>query len=335
MDVPLIVALVTFLAVLLASSAVFLFFNSGKPCRPGDAGLTELVVPPNLKRLLPEWPKCSRQQLQALLEWFGKLNQPSNVEEVHATRRKLINAGYRSGKAPILFLGAKLLLAIVIVCLLAMIPAKLLGFPSVSNLIFYYVLAAACGYYAPALWLRKAIGSRKDALQRAIPDALDLMVVCVEAGLGLDQAIGRVGEEVKRAHPELSDELNILAMELRTGVSRQEALRNLAHRTDLEEVRNSGRDARTDGSVWDQYRSSSSGPCGCNAHHSSTESGGVGCKIAGEAALASHFLYLPNHLYSRDWPGLHQNRAGVIPCDGSPLTFMGILFVSFISAEDC
>ncbi len=64
------------------------------------------------------------------------------------------------------------------------------------------------------------------------------MVVCVEAGLGLDQAIGRVGEEVKRAHPELSDELNVLALELRTGVSRQEALRNLAQRTDLEEVRN-------------------------------------------------------------------------------------------------
>ena len=79
---------------------------------------------------------------------------------------------------------------------------------------------------------------RKDALQRAIPDALDLMVVCVEAGLGLDQAIARVGEEVKRTHPALSDELNLLAMELRTGVSRQEALRNFAHRTDLEEARN-------------------------------------------------------------------------------------------------
>jgi len=67
---------------------------------------------------------------------------------------------------------------------------------------------------------------------------LDLMVVCVEAGLGLDQAITRVGEEVKRTHPALSDELNLLAMELRTGVSRQEALRNFAHRTDLEEARN-------------------------------------------------------------------------------------------------
>jgi tight adherence protein C len=82
------------------------------------------------------------------------------------------------------------------------------------------------------------IAHRQDALQRAIPDALDLMVVCVEAGLGLDQAIARVGQEVSHAHPALGDELNILSQELRTGVQRQVALRNLAHRTDLEEVRN-------------------------------------------------------------------------------------------------
>jgi tight adherence protein C len=234
----LIVALVTFLAVVLASTAVFLYFNSREAVQTwrrradGASGAAESeAAPTGMAEVL-------KAQLQALLEWFAKLNQPSNVEKVLATRRLLINAGYRSGKASVFFVGAKLLLAIVIVCLLAMIPAKLLGFPSASQLTFFYVLAAACGYYAPAYWLRRAIAARKDALQRAIPDALDLMVVCVEAGLGLDQAIGRVGEEVKRAHPELSDELNILALELRTGVSRQEALRNLAHRTDLEEVRN-------------------------------------------------------------------------------------------------
>ena len=238
MNVPLIVALVAFLGVMLASSAVFLYFNSREALQTwrrradgASATLESEAAPTGMVDLL-------KAQLQALLEWFARMNQPSNVEKVLATRRLLINAGYRSGKAPVFFVGAKLLLAIVIVCLLAMIPAKLLDFPSVSKLIFYYVLAAACGYYAPALWLRRAIRSRKDALQRAIPDALDLMVVCVEAGLGLDQAIGRVGEEVKRAHPELSDELNTLALELRTGLSRREALRNLAHRTDLEGVRN-------------------------------------------------------------------------------------------------
>jgi tight adherence protein C len=222
----------------LASSAVFLYLNSREALQTWrrrangtSATLESEVAPAGMVDLL-------KAQLYALLEWFARMNQPSNVEEVRATRRKLVNAGYRSGKASAFFVGVKLLLSIVIVCLLAMIPAKVLGFPSASKLTFFYVLAAGCGYYAPALWLRRAIAARKDALQQAIPDALDLMVVCVEAGLGLDQAIGRVGEEVKRAHPELSDEFNILALELRTGASRQEALRNLAHRTDLEEVRN-------------------------------------------------------------------------------------------------
>ena len=238
MDVPLVVALVTFLAVMLASSAVFLFLNSREALQAwrrradGTSGALESkAAPAGMVDLL-------KAQLQDLLEWFARMNQPSNVEEVRATRRKLINAGYRSRKASVFFIGAKLLLAVLMVCLMAVIPAKLLGFPSASKLTFYYVLVAACGYYAPALWLRRTIAARKDALQRAVPDALDLMVVCVEAGLGLDQAIGRVGQEVKRTHPELSDELNILALELRTGASRQDALRNLAYRTDLEELRN-------------------------------------------------------------------------------------------------
>ena len=236
MDVPLIVGLVTFLGVMLASSAVFLYFNSREALQTWRRRADGASAAAESEGALAGMADQLKAQLQALLEWFGKFNQPSNVEKALSTRRLLINAGYRSGKAPVFYVGAKLLLAIVIVCLLAMIPTKLLGFPSVSNLTFYYVLAAGCGYYAPVVWLRRAIAARKDALQRAIPDALDLMVVCVEAGLGLDQAIGRVGEEVKRAHPELSDELNVLALELRTGMSRQEALRNLAHRTDLEEV---------------------------------------------------------------------------------------------------
>lgn len=236
MDVPIIAALVTFFAVLLVSSAVFFYMNAREAVQTwrrradgtawgGGAtsdGIAEQIA----------------VHFHALLEWFARMNQPSSVEETRAVRRQLISAGYRSGKAPIVFLGSRLMLAVVMVCLLAVVPVQFLGFPTFSNLVFYYVLAAACGYYAPALWLRRAKAARQDALQRAIPDALDLMVVCVEAGLGLDQALGRVGEEVKRTHPELSDELNILALELRTGVSRQEALRNFALRTDLEEVRN-------------------------------------------------------------------------------------------------
>lgn len=236
MNVPLVGALFTFLAIVLAMSAVFLYMNSREALqawrRRADGTSVGNEEPGN---------KVSAQimlQFHALLEWFAKINQPSNVEEARATRRRLITAGYRSGKSPVFFFGTKLFLAVLMTVIIASVPVRYLGFPTFSNLLFYYVLAAACGYYAPVIWLRRAISARKDAVQRAIPDALDLMVVCVEAGLGLDQAITRVGEEVKRSHPALSDELNLLAMELRTGVSRQEALRNFAHRTDLEEARN-------------------------------------------------------------------------------------------------
>ncbi|MCE7964662.1 MAG: type II secretion system F family protein [Nitrospira sp. NTP2] len=176
--------------------------------------------------------------VRALLEWFAKFNQPSSVDDMRATRRRVITAGYRGAKAPVFYMGTKLLLAVLAVAMVAMIPAKALGFPTATNLIIFYLLAATCAYYAPSIWLSQAIAHRQDALLRAIPDALDLMVVCVEAGLGLDQAIARVGEDVKQTHPVLGEELNVLALELRTGVQRQEALRNLAYRTDLEEVKN-------------------------------------------------------------------------------------------------
>jgi tight adherence protein C len=223
--------------ILLASSAAFLYLNTREQVQTwrrrvegGNATLDQETTPSGLLDQL-------RTEFVRLLEWFGRLNQPS-AEDVRSTRRLLINGGYRSGKASLLFLGAKLMLAVVAVFIFTLVPAKLMGFPSVSSLTVYYVMAAALGYYAPVLWLRRVIASRKDALQRAIPDALDLMVVCVEAGLGLDQAIGRVSQEVSRTHPELGDELNVLTLELRTGISRQEALKNLARRTDLEELGN-------------------------------------------------------------------------------------------------
>ncbi|HKT34521.1 MAG TPA: type II secretion system F family protein [Nitrospira sp.] len=237
MDLSLIVALITFLTIMLTSVAAYFYLNSRESVHAwrrraegtGSVGKLETTPVGTIEAF--------RLQLQSLLEWLSRFNQPSNAEQVRATRRMLVTAGYRSAKAPVFFLGARLLSTIAVVIPLAMVPHKLLGFPTVNNLILMYVVGAACGYYAPIVWLRKVTATRKDAIQRAIPDALDLLVVCVEAGLGLDQAIARVGDEITRTHPELSDELRLLGMELRTGVSRQEALKNLGQRTDLDEVR--------------------------------------------------------------------------------------------------
>jgi tight adherence protein C len=238
MELPYVVAFVTFLAVMLLGTALYVYLE-----RREVVEVWRRRAEGHQENLAEEKPSASildvaQAQLQAVLEWFAKWNQPSDAEEAKATRRLLVTAGYRSRKALVFFIGSKLLLAVVLVVLFSMIPVKVLGFPSITTLLFYYVCLSACGYYAPSVWLKRMIAVRQDALQRAIPDALDLMVVCVEAGLGLDQAIGRVGQEVMQAHPILGDELNILSQELRTGVQRQTALRNLTHRTDLEEVRN-------------------------------------------------------------------------------------------------
>lgn len=238
MELPVFAALSTFLVILLAGAALFLYLNSREMLqtwRRRVEGHTTVYADGGVSGGFAEQVHA---HVRALLEWFAKFNQPSSVDDMRAMRRRVITAGYRGAKAPVFYMGTKLLLAVLAVAMVAMIPAKALGFPTATNLIIFYLLAATCAYYAPSIWLSQAIAHRQDALLRAIPDALDLMVVCVEAGLGLDQAIARVGEDVKQTHPVLGEELNVLALELRTGVQRQEALRNLAYRTDLEEVKN-------------------------------------------------------------------------------------------------
>jgi len=101
---------------------------------------------------------------------------------------------------------------------------------------FFIILFALVGFYLPNLWIQIRISSRREKVQKGLPDALDLMVVCVEAGLGLDAAINRVGEEMKLSNKVLSEEFKILNLELRAGKQRRDALRDLASRTDLEDL---------------------------------------------------------------------------------------------------
>ena len=178
----------------------------------------------------------AKNTLFSLLTRLGEANKPSSESEVSAIRGALVSAGYRHAQAPILFMGAKLLSAMLALALVILVPAKMLGFPSMAAQLALYVGAASAGYFLPMLWLRHAISARKDKLLKAFPDALDLMVVCVEAGLGLDAAIGRVSSEIRFAHPVLAEEFNLVSLELRTGLSRLEALKNLSRRIDLEEV---------------------------------------------------------------------------------------------------
>ncbi|MBW1745721.1 MAG: type II secretion system F family protein, partial [Deltaproteobacteria bacterium] len=99
------------------------------------------------------------------------------------------------------------------------------------------VFLALLGYLLPDIWLRMKTSARKNKISKGVPDLLDLLVVCVEAGMGLDSAIYRVAQEIKLSNKILGDELNILNLEIRAGKTREKALRNMADRIDLEDVR--------------------------------------------------------------------------------------------------
>ncbi len=236
MNSPILISLLTFLLCLLASVALYVYLSSREAVQVWKRRVeTRLDTPGSAQEL--SWVGSLKTRFTQLIENLGKAMKPSNEADVLSIRQSLITAGYRHPRAPILFLGTKLVCAIALLLGMALVPSKTLGFPSYSTLIMFYVVAAFVGYYLPDYWLRWTISSRRRRILHALPDALDLMVVCVEAGLGLDQAINRVGEEIKFAHRDLSDEFNLLALELRTGVTRSDALRNLSRRIDLEEFR--------------------------------------------------------------------------------------------------
>lgn len=171
-----------------------------------------------------------------MLSPLARPSLPAEQWEKSPLRIRFANAGLRTASAPMVYFGAKTLLtfalpAVLLVVLLAS-GAVIEGRP----LMFGALALATVGYYLPNLALAQLIGRRQRELFEAFPDALDLMRVCVQAGLGLDAAIERVGREMALESPALSDEFHLVSLELRAGASRAEALRNLALRVAVPDV---------------------------------------------------------------------------------------------------
>lgn len=151
-----------------------------------------------------------------------------------AMRTGLIRAGYRRAEAVLVLLGSKLLFA-VLMPILWLSAGYAMGKP-VGNVLWVTVVLAIVGFYVPTIFIAIRQSQRHAEILSALPDALDLMVVCVEAGLGLGAALQRVGQEIRLASPGLSEELSLVNQEMQTGVSRIDALRNLAERTGVEDI---------------------------------------------------------------------------------------------------
>lgn len=173
------------------------------------------------------------------LESLGRLVK-KGMEEENPTliRKTFLKAGFRRENALMLFFGSKLFLALLLVLLISLGQFLFLPLMPSAQFTLLAVTGAVVGYYLPNLWVRLKIRQRRAKILEGLPDALDLMVVCVEAGIGLDAAIQRVGEEMKLSNKPLSDEFRLMTLELRAGKSRRDALRDLAMRTDLEDVSN-------------------------------------------------------------------------------------------------
>jgi tight adherence protein C len=160
---------------------------------------------------------------------------PLNPVDQKATKRDLIMAGFRAeGSLKILF-GIKVVFCVVMFFFALTLREMVTDNPVLR--IVFVIAATGGGYFAPAFYLESMVKKRQALLRLSLPDALDMLVVAVEAGLGLDQALGYVSREIEHSHQELSDELSLVGLEMRAGKRRGDALKNLADRTGEPELR--------------------------------------------------------------------------------------------------
>jgi len=220
------VIIVTFIATAAVVGALVFAFLPGEL---GFAGRLSRLMNATPVRT-PEFSDRQKERLWSTFASVGKLISPTPTGSSR-NQLMMIRAGFRRADGMLAISGAKILFP------LALILIALLSGLYRWNPVFVLIVAALVGYMIPEGWLLWRIHSRQRRLRHAIPDGLDLLVICVEAGLGLDHALLRVSEELQLTHPELSEELQHVNAEMRVGKNRTDALRELARRTGLDDIK--------------------------------------------------------------------------------------------------
>jgi tight adherence protein C len=222
------ITVLTFVATFAILGAIFYALS------PGGAGITSRLTrlantaaPPIEETSFTEKQK---DRVRDTLAGLGKL-VPGDGGATPRTQLLLLRAGYRSSQALSAMRGFKVLTPIAFVALV-LVTGMYKWNPFMIPLI-----AIALGYLFPDMFLSWRMNARQHKLRRGLPDGLDLLVICVESGLGLDQALMKVSQELRITHPELSEELQLVNLEMRIGKTRLDALRELARRTGLEDIK--------------------------------------------------------------------------------------------------
>jgi tight adherence protein C len=223
-------ALVAFLGVfgVIASIGVLLFYREAMIQRI-SAVISERQQ--KQKKGLAGKLESAQNQLGVVLEKIERV-VPKSQSEVSVVQQRLIRAGFRSDSAMKVFYASKLLCPLALAAVITVT-----GLAKQSPFVFY-AAGLGLGYLAPDFWLGRKIKNRQGEIRRTLPDVLDLLIVCLEAGLGMDQATARTTQELATTHPIIADEMDVMVLEQRAGRPRAEAWRNLAERTDVDVVRN-------------------------------------------------------------------------------------------------
>lgn len=217
----------TFLAIfsLLVSGGLLLFYREAMLQR-----IHAVTKPREAEENISGVMQSTGRTLGRVIERFeGVL--PKSQSEASITQKRLIRAGFRDDSAVKKFYGAKVLVPLLL-CILVTISGIAQASPFVA-----YLVALAGGFLAPDFWLSRKITARQAAIRRGLPDVLDLLVICIEAGQSLDQATARTSTELRLAQPAITDELNVVVLEQRAGRARTDAWRHFAERTAVDAVR--------------------------------------------------------------------------------------------------
>jgi tight adherence protein C len=221
-------AILTFVFVflLVASAGLILFYRQAMIQR-----ISSVITPRSKQATLRGTLEHTGSTLGTMVEQFQRV-LPKSKAEMSVIQQRLVRAGYRSDSAVNLFYGAKVVVPLTL-CILAFVTGVWRYSP-----FFVYIVALGLGFLLPDFWLGNRMSARQANIRRGLPDVLDLLVICIEAGLSLDQAVARTAEELSIAQPAICDELSIVVLEQRAGLPRSSAWRNFADRTNVESVRN-------------------------------------------------------------------------------------------------
>jgi tight adherence protein C len=240
----LVVAAASFISIFLLISGLYLYYRRYAVERKLNDRVQKLLPVDSIAKNSPAASKSFPllEPFLKLFDFVGRRAVSKRPEQYTNLRLKFLNAGFRGTNTPAIFWGAKICLGLLLACCFTLLRVAIfqnlgLYFEPKQTVVWSTILAVL-GFYLPDLWLTHKIKKRRDKIRKSLPDALDLMVICVEAGMGLNAALNRVSEDIAISAPELHDELKLTSLEIQAGMTREQAMRNLGKRVNLEDVRN-------------------------------------------------------------------------------------------------